>query len=66
MIMYEPMETFPKDGTRCDVLCQNGAVAKGIFWGQEIMGEDFVLRGDQHHLSPFLKPQGWRIPNAKT
>ena len=57
---FQPMETFPKDGTRCDLLCQNRVVAKGIFWGQEIMGKKYVMRGDQNHLSLYLVPMGWR------
>lgn len=57
---WQSMDTFPKDGTRCDILCDYNQIAEGIFWGMAPMGKKYVLRGEQNVLSPFLAPQGWR------
>lgn len=57
---WQPMDTFPKDGTRCDIQFQNRVVGKGFYWGQEPMGKNYCIRGDQNKMSPYLEPQGWR------
>lgn len=61
---WKDMSTAPRDGTIFSVLCQKGAIAHEIFYGQPPLalnrGLPPVLRGTQNILSPYLIPIGWR------
>lgn len=57
---WQPMNTFPKDGTHCDIKTEH-AIAKNIWWGQEPLGKNYVLRGDENKLSEYVieRAVGW-------
>lgn len=62
---WEPMNTFPKDGTRCDILIDGGTVVKDIWWGLPPIGTQMTFIGSQNILSPWLQKEdmlrGWRV-----
>lgn len=59
--LFAPMSTFPRDGTRCQLLFQQGVKStEPFFWGRELVGNDFCIRGTHNKMSPWLRPQGWR------
>lgn len=64
---WEPMSTFPKDGTRCDILVRGEEVivCKDIWWGLPPIGTKMTFVGSQNILSPWLQSEdmliGWRI-----
>lgn len=37
MTEWNPMSTFPQDGTKCDILMKRGSIAKEIAWAQDPM-----------------------------
>jgi hypothetical protein len=64
---WEPIDTFPKDGTRCDVLCEttdgkNGArvIVSEIVWAREPIGNRYGFFGKTNRLSGYLTPLMWR------
>lgn len=69
---WQPMDTFPKDGTRCEILFESGQALtagrnakgnlEGWFWGMELMGKGYCIRGTQNKMSPYLttRAKGWR------
>lgn len=58
---WKSMDTFPKDGTRCQIKVQSGVVSQEPFWwGAEIVGDGFCIRGSTNRISKYLKPEGWR------
>lgn len=57
---YQSMDTFPKNGDRCEIRFEYGTVTKGWFWGREIVGKGYGIRGDQNMLSKWLHPVGWK------
>ena len=68
---WEPMESFPRDGTPCDVLCEttdgkNGVtvIANDIKWARRPIGDEYTYVGSNNILSPYLVPLGWR-PHRK-
>lgn len=61
---WEPMETFPEDGKRCEILTDMGAIVKDIWWGQPPLGSQYTFVGQQNILSLYLvagKLLGWRL-----
>lgn len=65
---FEPMETFPKDGTVCDLLCCSvdrntvRVIVKDIKWSRYPIGDRWGLTGRTNNLSSYLVPLGWRLP----
>lgn len=64
---WEPMSTFPKDGTRCDILIEGdgSTICKDIWWGLPPIGTKMTFVGSQNILSPWLQQEdmlvGWRV-----
>lgn len=60
---WEGMGTFPKDGTKTDILFEGGAIARGVHWGYPPIGPEMTWVGDTNILSPYLvanrKMIGW-------
>ena len=61
------MDTFPKDGTRCDILFEGSppVIAKEIHWGLPPIGKQLTFIGSNNILSPWLVENremlGWRL-----
>ena len=59
--MWNSMETFPKDGTRCEILCEHGAIIKEAWWGKHPIGNKMCIIGPTNFVSPYLTLKGWRV-----
>lgn len=58
---WNPMSTFPQDGTRCAILFKHGAVNdKPLWWGRTPLGDRMTIVGSQSAVSSYLVPLGWK------
>lgn len=62
---WRPMSTFPRDGTRCDVLVNHDIVVENVWWGQHGSSPRREIVGSQNVLSNYLHPLGWRPMKEK-
>jgi hypothetical protein len=68
MTDWQSMESFPKNGTSCDILCKSKdgieIVATEVSWAREPIGNNYSFFGKNNRLSSYLTPISWKLSKA--